>query len=1028
MSIQYLLAGNTILRFDIQSNGTVSGSSFHPPSALTNTCTQSERDAQTYELKDKQGRVTHKYQQMDSGFAITGYCYDDVQGGRLAYVIPPEAYKQFANGTVTSFTENDVIFKEGIYGYHYDNLGRLNEKHIPGAGWKYSVFDKNDREVLFADDLDKSKGYWQFKKVDALSREIQSGTIHGFGSTIRQTLQTAFDGHSVNTYEDRGNTLYGYTNVSFPSTYAPVDSNIKMVMYYDDYLWNTNTAYTFQSANAFHAQGLSKGILTGTLVRNLETNEWYRHVNYVDYKGRIIQQFSQNHLGGIDRVDYQYRFNGEVLKMRITHKRTGFADIIEVYDYQYNHNGQKISFKHTKDGVTQNVARYDLDAIGRLKTKVFKPSGSVIFSKQTGNWTDVNTWLSGFIPSVNDNVTINLGQTITIPSGQSGSAGILNDRGLLQNFGTLSMGKITTSDLQTVDFSYKIRGSLRGVNLDNAGNLTNKVFSMKLGYEDTGFFDGNIGKQEWKSNIDNVTRSFTYGYDAASRITQGIYASTKANENYSLNAVSYDDNGNIKTLSRNGLKSNNSFGLIDNLVYTYQANSNKIQKVDDSSGETASFTDATGVTDYTYSQDCSLTSDANKGITILEYNYLKKPRRIVKNGVQILYQYDAMGNKLKETIGSNITDYNGNKIYKNGVLYQIAHDEGRIINGEYEYNIKDHLGNLRIAFRDSLGIAKIVQANSYGIWGEDLPTLSFLKSTWKQDNFRFTGKENLAETGYTDFGARLYDNIVPRFITIDPLSEISKRFSLFVYANNNPLRFIDPDGMESVGADGLTTDQWLSARGDSEQEKAYKKENDDKDKDKKKKDEKAKNSLKIPTIDEARNSNGLNPNGDGISPDLTLEGGYIGGKILKPFFGLLGKAWGGLFGKSVWSLNPFERGREIESMLGGNLPGNFPVIDKFVNGVATSIKSVDLSSASYQSASGLRALLNGYVNSVAEFTGRSWAGAQVGTNATNQIISRTLEIAIPRGSITASQQTVMNQIIQNGLNATNPVTVTFIPL
>ncbi len=31
-------------------------------------------------------------------------------------------------------------------------------------------------------------------------------------------------------------------------------------------------------------------------------------------------------------------------------------------------------------------------------------------------------------------------------------------------------------------------------------------------------------------------------------------------------------------------------------------------------------------------------------------------------------------------------------------------------------NITDHLGNL--------GIAKITQANAYGVWGEDLPTLS----------------------------------------------------------------------------------------------------------------------------------------------------------------------------------------------------------------------------------------------------------------------------------------------------------------
>jgi RHS repeat-associated protein len=144
-------------------------------------------------------------------------------------------------------------------------------------------------------------------------------------------------------------------------------------------------------------------------------------------------------------------------------------------------------------------------------------------------------------------------------------------------------------------------------------------------------------------------------------------------------------------------------------------------------------------------------------------------------------------------------------IFKNDVLYQISHDEGRIIDNEYEYNIKDHLGNLKVAFRDSLGIAKITQTNSYGIFGENLSTLSYLKQSWKGDKFKFTGKEELPETGYTDFGARLYDNLVPRFISIDPLAEIARRFSPYTYANDNPVRFIDPDGMATGDGDTYTT-------------------------------------------------------------------------------------------------------------------------------------------------------------------------------------------------------------------------------
>ena len=200
-----------------------------------------------------------------------------------------------------------------------------------------------------------------------------------------------------------------------------------------------------------------------------------------------------------------------------------------------------------------------------------------ISSKQTGNWTDVNTWLSGFLPSVNDNVTINAGQTITIPNGEAASAGVLNDKGILRNFGKLNIGRANSTDLYVENFKYKIRGGLQGINLDANNDLTNTLFSLKLAYEEgtNGYFDGNIRNQYWKSNIDGIQRAYEYSYDGASRITGATYAG-KAGESYALNSVSYDFNGNIKTLNRKGLKSDNTFGLIDSLAYTYQSNSNKI--------------------------------------------------------------------------------------------------------------------------------------------------------------------------------------------------------------------------------------------------------------------------------------------------------------------------------------------------------------------------------------------------------------------------------------------------------------------
>jgi RHS repeat-associated protein len=181
-----------------------------------------------------------------------------------------------------------------------------------------------------------------------------------------------------------------------------------------------------------------------------------------------------------------------------------------------------------------------------------------------------------------------------------------------------------------------------------------------------------------------------------------------------------------------------------------------------------------------------------------------------------VYTYDAAGEKLRKSVYlagvlTTTIDYAGETEFYNSKLKFIHTEEGIVEYDPtksaftYEYYLKDHLGNTRATvFTDSSGNLGIGQVNDYYPFGMSFLNVPNNGSAGSDNKYLYNWKElqddvlgGIALNWY-DYGHRFYDPLTGRWTTPDPLTEINRKWSPYNYCKDNPVRFIDPDGMYST--------------------------------------------------------------------------------------------------------------------------------------------------------------------------------------------------------------------------------------
>jgi RHS repeat-associated protein len=650
-------------------------------------------------------------------------------------------------------------------------------------------------------------------KYDQFGRVAYTGILSD--SNSRSTLQNQIADLVIYDARHSVGFVRNGLNVYYTCVYFTPES-ILSVNYYDSYpQYSFNPAFPTSIlgeptlTETPTTEGLStKSLPVMSLVKNIEDDNWTKSYSYYDKKGRTIGTYSINHLGGYTKTESKLDFAGVVQNTNTYHvRKQGETGVTVKERFAYDNQNRLLQHYHQVDS---------------------KPE--VLLAENTYNELS---------QLANKKVGNNL-QSIDYE---------YNIRGWLTD---INKNQMNMSDLGGKLFSYKIKYTQK----DGIDNPDSVLFPGKNVVPKYNGNIAEVDWRTIEENSSTTPKRYGYVYDKLNRLTAGYYQNPDNPYNKeSTESLSYDLNGNIAGLYRTSIPEfgNTTATVIDNLEYIYEGG-NQVARVNDYSQNTSGYEGGGGTIHYDLNGNMDIMPDKN--INKITYNFLNLPKKVEYGGgiASIDYLYNAGGIKLQKKSPRtecgivNCNTFTDVTDYLDGFQYLSSLSSGSGGSGDpsemqafstesskameiqaysleslntttlgaktpdlqffptaegfydykkdlYIYQYKDHLGNVRVSFtRTSAGILEVMDNNDFYPFGMNhFGTGSAMFGAGSYKNYKYNGKE-LQETGMYDYGARFYMADIGRWGVVDALSEKYRRHSVYNYAVNNPLRFIDPDG------------------------------------------------------------------------------------------------------------------------------------------------------------------------------------------------------------------------------------------